>query len=97
MKRSILAVALFCFAVAAQALDYTITLTAGEATRIAAAVGKVYGLVDAQVPPQPRSATAAEVKKGLSDVMKQWIQDTEGTTLRKQAVDAVVVPAFDPK
>lgn len=41
---------------------FTITVTAQQATRIAAAFGKQFGLVDNQVPPQPRSATAVEVQ-----------------------------------
>lgn len=44
---------------------FTITVTAAQALRIATAFGKVYGLVDNAVPPQPRAATAAEVQAFL--------------------------------
>lgn len=77
-------------------MDYTITITPAEASRLAAAVGERIGAVDAQVPPQPRSATAAEVRQFIVTRMKQLIIDSEGRKMTKSASDAVVVPAFNP-
>ena len=71
---------------------FSITYAAGDGTRLAAALGKVHNLVDAQVPPQPRSATAEEVRQWLIGRAKQLIIDVEGTVLHKAAADAVVVP-----
>lgn len=96
MKRLLFAV-LLCASMAAQAVDITITVTASESTRMAAAVGKAQNLVDSQTPPQPRAATMTEVKQFLIQRAKQLIIDVEGAALIKQASDAAVIPAFDPK
>lgn len=79
------------------AVDVTITLTASQAQRFAAACGEVNKLVDNQVPPQPRPCTMAEAKQAIIAGMKRLIIDVEGAKLVKAAVDAIVVPEFDPK
>ena len=73
----------------------TLTYHAGDAARFAAALGKAHNLVDAQVPPQPRSATTDECKEWLAGRVRQLIVDVEGAALTKAAADAVVVPLVD--
>lgn len=97
MKKTLLAFALLFASFSAQAVDLTITLTAGQATRFAAVCGKIKKLVDAQVPPQPRACTMAEAKTMIVERMRALVVDVEGAELTKQATDAVVVPAFDPQ
>lgn len=70
----------------------TINVTAGEATRFQAAVGKALGLVDSQTPPQPRAATAEEARQFLIGKAKELVVNVEGKT----AIDAIVVAAFTP-
>lgn len=55
--------------------DMTITTSAGDAARVAAAVGRKLGLVTAQG--APRSATAAEVKVHVVEFLKATVQDQE--------------------
>ena len=74
----------------------TLNYTASEGTRFAAALGKAQNLKDAQVPPQPRAATAAECKAFVIGRMKQLVIDIEGRDLQQAAIAAVVVPPFDP-
>lgn len=97
MKRLLFAVLLCCLSAVAQAVDITITVTAAEATRFAAAVGKAQNLMDSSTPPKPRTATMTEAKDFLIQRARQLIIDVEGSALVKQATDAVVVPLFDPK
>ena len=72
----------------------TITYTASEGQRFAAALGSVQGLVDAQG--APRAATAAECKDFVIGRMRQFIIDKEGADLTAAAIAAVSVPAFSP-
>lgn len=72
----------------------TLTYTAAEAQRFAAALGKAHNLKDNQ--DNPRSATAAECKAFVIGRMKQLVVDIEGRELTEAAVAAVRVPAFDP-
>lgn len=74
----------------------TITYTASEGARFAAALGKAKNLVDAQVPPQPRSATAAECQQFVIERVRQLIVDIEGASANKAALDAVVLTPFNP-
>lgn len=73
----------------------TITYPAGDGVRFAAALGKAQSLVDSQVPPQPRSATAAECKAFLIGRAWQLIVDIEGRDLQAAAIAAIVVPPVD--
>ena len=73
----------------------TLTYGAGTGSRFAAALGKAQSLKDAQVPPQPRSATAAECKEYLIGRAWQLIVDIEGRDLTAAAVAAVTVPPVD--
>lgn len=66
----------------------TITVTASQATRAAAALGTAQGL--------GRPATAEEVRLFLIGRLKQLVIDVEGTALTKAAIAAVVVPTFEP-
>lgn len=72
----------------------TITYTASEGQRIAAALGKAHSLVDEGG--QPRSATAAEVKTFVIARIKQLVVDIEGRDLTAAAIAAVVVPPLEP-
>lgn len=53
----------------------SIDMTAQQATRVAAALGKDRGLTDANG--APRSATAAEVRAWVIDVLKRLVHGTE--------------------
>ena len=98
MMKKFLVLTLFAVsATSTFAVDITLTLTAGEANRFAAACGEIKQLRDAQVPPQPRPCNVAESKQMVIERLKQIIIDVEGSKLTKQAVDAVVIPVFDPK
>ena len=74
----------------------TINYTAGEATRFAAALGKAKALVDNQVPPQPRAATAAECKQFVIERIKQIVVDIEGKEASAAALAAVVLSPMEP-
>lgn len=93
MKR-LLAIALLAIACNAQAVDVTITVTAGQATRLTAAIGKVRNLVDAQG--APRSATMAEVKTIIADHLRGFVTQAELQPAKDAAAAAVTIPAFDP-
>ena len=95
--RKPLAILLLALSFSAQAVDVTISMTASEINRLKVAIGEAKKLVDNQQPPQPRDATNAEAKQFVIERVKQFIHDHEGGKLVKQAVDAVVVPAFDPQ
>ena len=62
----------------------TITYTAQEGQRVAAALGKLRGL--------GRSATEGEVKTALIGTMRGWVHDAEG----EEARQAISLSAFDP-
>lgn len=68
----------------------TITYTAGEGTRFAAALGKVQGLVDANG--IPRSATAAEAKLFLIGTMRGVTLQVE----KEAAMQAITDSPFNP-
>jgi hypothetical protein len=72
----------------------SITYTASEGNRFAAALGKAQNLRDGDG--KPRSATTAECKTFIIGRMKQLVIDVEGRDLTEAAIAAVVVPAFDP-
>lgn len=92
--RKLLAIALLCFATSALAVDVTVTLTAPQAQRLAAAIGKVRNLTDGQG--APRSATMAEVKTIVADHLRGFVMQAEKPALEEAAIKAVTVPAFDP-
>ena len=96
MKRILFALVLATASIPALAVDVSITLTAGHANRFAAACGEIRQLKDTQEPPQPRDCTPAEAKEFIIMLMRRVVVDVEGAKLIKQAVDAVIVPAFDP-
>lgn len=73
----------------------TLNYSAQYGQRVADALGKAWNLKDTQDPPQPRSATAAEVKQFIIGRVQQLVVDIEGAALTKAAVDAVVVPPGD--
>ena len=73
----------------------TLNYGAGTGSRFAVALGKAQALKDNQVPPQPRSATAAECKDYLIGRAWQLIVDIEGRDLTAAAVAAVTVPPAD--
>lgn len=78
----------------ALAVDVTITMTAGQISRYATALGKLRGYVDGSG--NPRVATTAEMKQFVIDSVRGVVFQSERPPLEKAAVDAVVVPAFDP-
>ena len=92
--KKLLAIALLCFATSALAVDVTVSLTAPQATRVAAALGEARGLKDAQG--APRSATMAEVKTIIADHLRGFVMQAEKSALEEAAIKAVTVPAFDP-
>lgn len=67
----------------------TITYTAQEGQRVAAALGKLRNLQNGQ---GPRSATEAEVKQSLIGVMRGWVIQVE----RETAEQAISLSPFDP-
>ena len=70
----------------------TITTTAPQAARLAAAMGATMRLVD-DVTKQPRDATAAEIKTYVVKFLRDTVQHYE----RNQAAQAIPAPsAFDP-
>ena len=73
----------------------TLNYSAQYGQRVAAALGKAHNLVDTQDPPQPRSATAAEVKEFIIKRVYQLVVDIEGRDLQAAALAAVVVPDGD--
>jgi hypothetical protein len=73
----------------------TITYSADDGARFAAALGKAHSLMDTQDPPQPRPATTAECKAWLIGRARQLIVDVEGAALTKAALESVVVPPVD--
>ncbi len=73
----------------------TFTYPAADATRYANCIGDLMGLKDNQTPPQPRAATATEVKQYFIGYFKRLLIDYEGAKLNKIALDAVVVPSID--
>ena len=74
----------------------TITVTAAQATRAAAALGKAQALKDNADPPQPRNATAEEVRQFMIGRLRQLIIDVEGAEATKAAQAAIVIAPFDP-
>lgn len=93
-----LAIALFCFATSASAIDVTVTLTAGQATRVAAALGELRGYKVAQADGNgaPRAATMAEVKTSVADHLRGIVMQVERPKAEKAALDAVTVAPMDP-
>ena len=88
--KTLFLIAVLMFSSSAYAVDITITLTAAQATRAAAACGKTLGLVDGnQV---PRSCTMAEAKAFLIDYLRHIVFDAE----RQQAQSLITNSAFDP-
>ncbi len=73
----------------------TFTYPTADATRYANALGDILQLKDNQTPPQPRAATAAEVKTYFIGYFKQLLIDYEGAKLNRAALAAVVVPPID--
>lgn len=73
----------------------TFTYPTSDGTRYANCIGDLLQLKDAQVPPQPRAATAPEVKAYFVQYFKQILIDYEGAKLNKAALAAVVVPPID--
>ncbi len=73
----------------------TFNYPASDATRYATCVGELMGLKDLQTPPQPRAATATEVKQYFIGYFKQLLIDFEGAKLKNAAVAAAVVPPID--
>ncbi len=73
----------------------TFNYPASDATRYATCIGELMGLKDSQTPPQPRAATATEVKQYFIGYFKRLLIDYEGAKLNKIALDAVVVPTID--
>lgn len=94
--RKFLAVILLILSFQVQAVDVVITLTGPQALRFAYACGLVKKLVDTQQPPQPRPCTMAEAKQFIIERMRQLVIDVEGSIAAKAAIDAIVIPAFDP-
>ena len=75
----------------------SITVTAAQAARAAAALGKAQALKDNAVPPQPRNATAEEVRQFMIGRLRQLIIDVEGAEATKAAQAAIVIAPFDPQ
>ena len=75
--------------------NMTFTYSSAYGQRVAAALGKAWNLKDAQEPPQPRSATEAEVKTFVIQRVQQLVVDMEGAELTQAAIAAVVVPEGD--
>lgn len=73
----------------------TLNYSAAYGQRVARALGKAWNLMDTQDPPQPRAATAAEVKQFLIQRAHQLVVDIEGAELQRAALAAVVVPDGD--
>jgi len=89
MKHVILVAMLMLLIVSpAFAVDVTITLTAGQATRFAAVCGVAKQL--------GRACTLIESKAFVIERLRQVVIDYEGSMANKAATDAVVIPAFDP-
>lgn len=97
MKKLFATIALSLACTSAQAVDLTITLTAGQETRFLAACGKAKSMVDNQTPPQPRACTRAEGKQMVVEMMRHVVVNVEQTVAIKAATDAINVPAFDPQ
>ena len=70
----------------------TFTTDAATAQRLATALGKAWNLMDNQVPPQPRDATAAEIKLFGIQAYKRLVNDIEGQALQQAALAAAVPP-----
>lgn len=73
----------------------TLTYPAGDGARFAAALGKAQSLVDTQVPPQPRAATAAECKAWIIGRAQQLIIDIEGRDAQAAAIAAISITPLD--
>ena len=99
MKKLLFA-SLICLSITAlpvQALDITLTFTAGQLTTFATALGEQKGYMDNQTPPQLRAATLPEVKQFFLERARQVVIDSKAVArLYKDAAATVVVPAFNP-
>lgn len=93
--KKLLAIVLLCFVTSALAVDVTISLTAGQITRFATALGKARNLVDAQG--QPRVATAAEMRQFVIDQVRGVVLETERAAATEAAIKAATVPPMDPQ
>lgn len=74
----------------------TFNLTIAQAQRLAAALGKAHDLKDSAKSPNPRSATAEEVRQFFISRARQLVVDVEGAELQRVAIATATVPAFDP-
>lgn len=72
-----------------------LTYPAGDGARFAAALGKAHALKDAQTPPQPRAATAAECKAWPIGRAQQLIVDIEGRDAQAAAIAAISITPLD--
>lgn len=93
--KHLLAIALFALSTRALAIDVTVSVTAPQATRIAAALGELRGLKDGAG--APRSATMAEVKQSVADHLRGIVMQVERPKAEKAAIDAVTVAPMDPQ
>lgn len=92
MKRIFALFIALAFSLPAHAVDLTISMTAPQAARIAAACGKRMGLVDAQVDPKPRSCDMAEAKAWTIKLWREAVTDSE----QEDANKARSLTPFDP-
>ncbi len=67
----------------------TIYTTAGQAARVAAAVGKRLSLETNDDPPVPRNATGAEIKAFTIQFLKETVRMFEVREAEQMARDAV--------
>lgn len=90
MKRFTAFLVALLFASSALAVDLTITLTAEQAQRFAAAVGADNALKNGAG--APRSATSAEARQDVIRYMRVKTQEYE----RRLGTSQLVIPAFEP-
>ncbi len=70
----------------------TINATAAQAARATVALGKSLGLQDNAVPPQPRPATAEELRQWIIGRIRELVTTVE-TVEQNQAI---IIAPFDP-
>lgn len=97
MKKLLAIAALALLSTPAQAVDVTLSFTAGELNRVVAVCTAATKPVDAQTPPQPRSCTNAETKAWVIAHLKNAVINYEQALAVKAATDGVSTSAFNPQ
>lgn len=109
--KTLFALTILALSLSAQAVDITVSVTAGELSRAQVELGKAKNYRTPDIPGDPlakpptltvlgvpRDATASEVKQYLADTLRILVLSGETSTKQKIALDTIVPPVpIDPK